>query len=93
MVGGAGVLAMQVVENGRVEGGQIVLPEPLHLPDGTEVVVRVEPVEPAEAPPAGAEDFTSLAFFGMWADRQDLVDSTGWVDRERDQWHRRLARG
>ncbi len=84
---------MQVVENGRVEGGQIVLAEPLHLPDGTEVVVRVEPVEPAEAPSAGPAPFTSLAFFGMWANRQDLADSAGWVDRERDRWHQRPARG
>jgi hypothetical protein len=83
---------MMLVENGKVQGGQIVLSEPLGLPDGTEVVVHVEPlqIEQASSPPA---DFASLAFFGMWADREDMSDSTGWVERERDRWHQRHRRG
>lgn len=35
---------------GKVNGGAVILDEPGALPDGT--VVRVDPVEEAEAPPA-----------------------------------------
>jgi hypothetical protein len=82
---------MTLVERGLVQGGQIVLPKPLTLAEGTEVVVRIEPV--ASSPHRGGEDdFASLPFFGMWADREDLADSAAWVRKEREQWPQRAAR-
>ena len=52
----------------------IVLTEPVPLSEGVEVIVQVEPV-PLVAPGLD-EDFTSLSFFGLWADRDDLPEST-----------------
>ena len=78
---------------GRVEHGTIVFDEPLALPDGTRVVVRIEeeaaePIGEAEAP----AKFTSLPFFGMWADRDDLPESVEMVREGRERWHHRGSR-
>lgn len=85
---------MTWVERGRIRGDAIVLTKPLPLPEGTEVAVRIEAVTPADDRPAAAGngDFTSLAFFGMWSDRQDMADSAGWVRQQRDQWQQRIRR-
>lgn len=76
-------------ERGKVKDGGIVFSEPLTLPEGTEVVVRIEPVEagPQSAGPSSA-DFATMPFFGMWADRQEMSDSAAWVRGEREQWNR-----
>ena len=85
---------MALVERGKIQDGGIVLAKPLTLPDGTEVVVRIESLEAAEQ--TGThwkdEDFVRLPFFGMWADREDMRDSGAWVRREREQWHKRAER-
>jgi len=59
------------IEQGKVQGGQIVLSKPLTLPEGTEVVVNIEPVIiNTQAASTGVdEEFATLPFFGMWADR------------------------
>jgi hypothetical protein len=79
---------MEMVENGTIRSGQIVLAEPIGLPDGTAVVVHVEPVGADASARERAGDFKSLAFFGMWANRQDFADGATWVERERDRWPR-----
>lgn len=33
---------MKLTERGKVSGGKIILPQPLAIPDGTDVVVRIE---------------------------------------------------
>ncbi|MCZ6681353.1 MAG: type II toxin-antitoxin system Phd/YefM family antitoxin [Candidatus Poribacteria bacterium] len=33
----------------------------------------------------------NLPFFGMWADRDDMRDSTAWVRKEREKWHQRVT--
>jgi hypothetical protein len=82
---------MEYVEHGTVRSGQVVLPEPLGLPEGTDVIVRIEPVLPADANPDEREPFESLPCLGMWSDREDMADSCAWVAQERDQWRRRLT--
>ncbi len=83
---------MLLMERGKVKGGGIVFSEPLTLPEGTEVVVQIEPVEaaPQSAGPSSA-DFAALPFFGMWADREEMSDSAAWVRRGREQWQQRLT--
>jgi hypothetical protein len=39
-----------------------------------------------------ADDFASLPFFGMWADREEMQDGAAWVRQEREQWQQRAAR-
>jgi hypothetical protein len=85
---------MSWMKRGRVQAGGLVFSAPLALPEGTEVFVHIEPiVSPGNTEQeADAEQFTHLPFFGMWADREDLSDSTEWVRRERQQWQQRAAR-
>ena len=76
---------MSFVERGEVRGGTIVFARPLELPEGAEVVVRIESVNEGKADAALSEDvpFEELPFFGMWADREDLEDGAAWVRKER----------
>ena len=83
---------MIMTERGKVQHGGIVFAKPLSLPEGTDVV-RIEPVaaEPSSAAPVRGADFSSLPFFGMWADRPDMDDSEAWLCSEREQWRQRTS--
>ena len=83
-----------LIERGRVQNGSIMFSKPLTLTDGTEVVVCIEPLatESQTATSEAGEGFAALPFFGMWADREDMKDSTAWVRRNRKQWQQRLVR-
>ena len=82
---------MVVIQRAQIEDGQLVLPEPLALPDGTTVVVSIEIVEPSvEAAVPSGFDFSSEPFFGAWADRDEMADSAAWVNEQRDTWQQRL---
>ena len=83
---------MGTTHRGKVQDGNIVLTEPVELPEGTEVIVRVEPAENQQSQTAVKSPFTALPFIGMWADREDLSDSAAWVRRERDKWQQRARR-
>jgi hypothetical protein len=76
---------VEISIHGRVEGGKLVLMNPVPLPDGAEVVDTIVPNEhPWHAPaPEEVEEFASLPFFAMWADREDMADSVAWVRRLR----------
>jgi hypothetical protein len=75
------------IGRGKIEEGKLVLSGPLPFPEGAEVVVQIEPVvsDGLEL----VEDFASLPFFGLWADRDDLIDSMTWVRERRKAWHQR----
>jgi len=84
---------MSLIERGKVQGGGIVFSEPLALPEGTEVIVHIEPVTAKQTTTCDSgKDFATLPFFGMWADREDMSDSPEWVRRNREQWQQRVAR-
>ena len=84
---------MVMTERGKVQRGGIVFTTPLALPEGTDVVVRIEPVatEPSSEAPVRGADFSRLPFFGMWADRPDMDDSEAWLRSEREQWRQRTS--
>ncbi len=81
-----------MTERGKIHSGSIVLDEPIDLPEGTEVVVHVEPVVLDHASARNGNEFENLPFFGMWADRDEMSDSVAWVRNERDMWQQRLTR-
>ena len=85
---------MALRERGKIQAGNIVFPKPLALPEGTEVLVSIEPLAVKEqtASSGAEEDFAALPFFGMWRDRQDMKDSTAWVRKERKRWQQRVGR-
>ncbi len=83
---------MSSIHRGKVSGRSIVFSEPLAIPDGTDVAVRIEPLGMEADGTAAADGFGTLSFFGLWADREDLRDSSAWVRREREKWRDRLTR-
>lgn len=86
------ILENRMTERGTIHSGGVVLDEPIDLPEGTEVLVHIEPVlRQAGSPPTAGDEFHYLPFFGMWADRDDVRDSIAWVRRERDKWQERLT--
>jgi hypothetical protein len=84
---------MTIIEHGTVQDGKIVFAQPLELPEGAEVVVRIETIaEDLQNDNAPDEvDFASLPFFGMWADREEMRDSSLWVRQLREQWRERTS--
>jgi len=84
---------MSVVVHGRVRSGSLELADPLPLPEGTEVLVSIDPVGRAGAAAAMSdEEFLGQGFFGMWADREDMQDSVAWVREAREAWGQRAQR-
>ena len=85
---------MATIERGRILGSSIVFAHPLGIPDGTEVLVRIDAVscQDSMCSKQSAETFVSLPFFGMWADRTDIGDSADWVRQERQKWHQPVGR-
>src|SRR5262249_53217643 len=69
--------AMILVQRGKVQNGALVFETPLALPEGTEVIVRIDSADAAGPALAAqtAEEFLTQPFFGMWADREDMKDS------------------
>ena len=94
--------AMAMQELGRVQDGTVVLKAPINLPDGTEVLVHIEVVTERNAgPPAstlGASARLARAdeaegtprFYGLWADRAEMEDSTAWLRKQREAWTSRV---
>jgi hypothetical protein len=80
-----------MTERGKIQSGGIVFDKPLPLPEGTEVFVRIEPVEDKTMSAANGDEFENLPFFGMWADRDEMNDGVAWVRREREKWQQRLT--
>lgn len=80
-----------MTERGKILSGSIVLDEPIDLPEGTEVIVHVEPVTHRARSASNDNEFERLPFFGMWADRDEMSDSVAWVRREREKWQQRLT--
>ena len=80
-----------MTERGKIHSGSIVLDEPINLPEGTEVIVHVEPVTHEGVSASNGDELKHLPFFGMWADRDEMSDSLAWVRREREKWQQRLT--
>jgi hypothetical protein len=82
---------MEMIKHGTVKQGAIVFREQVPLPDGTDVVARIEPIgETGQAPRIReAAAFAALPVFGMWADREDMTDSIARVRAEQDKWPQR----
>ena len=80
-----------MTERGKIHSGSIVLDEPINLPEGTEVIVHVEPVTHEGVSASNGDEFEQLPFFGMWADRDEMSDSLAWLRREREKWQQRLT--
>ncbi len=89
---------MSVIIKAHFDGRTIVPDARIDLPadQALEVELRLLPTasklsRASEAARGGKPDITSLPFFGMWADREDMADSAAWVHKERQEWNNRLS--
>jgi len=88
---------MSVIIRAHFDGSSIVPDSKVDLPPDQALEVEVRLIAPAESAaaskpaPRKTPDITSLPFFGMWADRDDMADSAEWVRKEREQWSSRLS--
>lgn len=80
---------MAIVQRGRISGRTIKLDEPTGLPDGAEVVIRIEGAEEG-VQRLSKEQWLASPVFGMWADREDMADPAEWVRKQREAWQERL---
>jgi len=84
---------MPIVAHGTIHGATIELRGSPRLRAGSKVRMLIEPVEGNRRKASRkVKDIRSLAFFGMWRDRDDLGDSADWVRKERERWHQRASR-
>ena len=89
---------MSMIIRAHFDGKTIVPDSALDLPADQAMEVEVRLIPPAKeaavtptAPNDGKPDITALPFFGMWADREDMADSSQWVRKEREKWNSRLS--
>ena len=80
---------MVLTRRGVVQDGHVIVPDPVDLPDGTEVIVLISAGEHPRLPtPEEVEAFDNLPAHGMWADREDMGDTDEWLQKMRKQWWR-----
>ena len=76
-----------IIEQGEINDGNIVLPKPISLPEGTKVRIQIVTIDDTDNKDVKTnendEDFSKLPFIGMWADREDMRDSVAWVRKLR----------
>ena len=75
------------------DGKAFVPNEPLEFPKDQELEIEIHVVtgprrKRSSKRPVGR--ITTLPFFGIWADREDMKDSATWVRKERERWNERL---
>lgn len=61
---------MRIVQDARIQNGQIVLATPLGLPDGTRVTVAIETAEELTPTPQEPIECSSPPCFAAWADQE-----------------------
>ena len=87
---------MIIIERGIVSGGGIALDRPLELPEGSQVIVRIETASLEAASPQEPDAIEKLRaafpFVGQWADRNDIPDSAEHIAQERAKWQQRPFR-
>ena len=89
---------MSMIIKAHFNHGVIVPDTELDLPADQQLEIEVRMILPAEKVSQVSEatvdmkyDITSLPFFGMWADRDDMANSADWVHKEREKWSSRLS--
>jgi hypothetical protein len=89
--------SMSVIIKAHFDGNTIVPDTKIDLPSGQALEVELRVLGPAASKPQSSMavtegvDITSYPFFGMWADRKDMMDSAVWVREEREKWNSRLS--
>ena len=86
---------MSVIIKAHFDGKTIVPDSQVDIPANQplEVEVRLLPKKTSHTTMTKTAnkklDITSLPFFGMWSDREDMENSTEWVQKERENWKNR----
>jgi hypothetical protein len=74
---------MVVAYQGTVQGGQIRMENDPVLPEGTQVIVQVQPEDPAAIQGITGAEILASGLVGLWADRDDIQDSVSFAEELR----------
>ena len=70
--------------------GKVLVPdEPVNLQKDQQVELEIRPVDSQPRKYMTAAEFAKSDIVGMWADREDIQDSTEWVNELRRRIERR----
>jgi hypothetical protein len=82
---------MAIIIRGHFDGKAIIPGQPVDLPHDRELEIEIRVLSPRRARGRRGSKVTSMPFFGMWADREDMRDSAAWVRKERRRWTTRVS--
>ena len=85
----AGETAMRIVVEDRYTARQLLLEQPLNLPDGQRVRVAIEPIDDAPVGQQIVAHWRAAGVIGAWANRRASVPSTRWARQLRQRASRR----
>ena len=85
---------MSVKIRAHYDGKNFVPDEPVDMPQDQELEIDVRLASKSlgkRMVRRRQPSVTSMPFFGIWADREDMQDSITWVRKERERWNERLS--
>jgi predicted DNA-binding antitoxin AbrB/MazE fold protein len=80
-----GETSMRIVVEARYTARQLLLEQPLNLPDGQRVRVATEPIDDAPVGQQIVAQWRAAGVIGAWANRRVSVPSTRWARQLRQR--------
>ena len=80
---------MSIIVEARYKARQLLLEQPLNLPDGQRVRIVVEPIDDAPFGEQIVARWRAAGVIGAWANRRAPVPSTRWARQLRQRASRR----
>jgi len=84
-----GETAMSIIVEARYKARQLLLEQPLNLPDGQRVRVTIEPIDNAPVGEQIVAHWHATGVIGAWANRRASAPSTRWARQLRQRASRR----
>jgi predicted DNA-binding antitoxin AbrB/MazE fold protein len=85
----AGETAMSIIVEARCRARQLLLEQPLNLPEGQRVRVAIEPIDDTPVGQQIVAHWRAVGVIGAWANRRLSVSSTRWARQLRQRASRR----
>ncbi len=81
---------MSITVEARYRACQLILDQPLSLPEGQRVRVTIEPIDDAPIGQKIVAQWRAAGVIGAWATRRKAIDSTQWARQLRKRASRRM---
>jgi len=80
---------MSIIVEARYQARQLVLEQPLSLPEGQRVRVTIEPIDETPVGQQIVAQWREAGVIGAWANRRETLSSAQWARQLRRQASRR----